>query len=131
MCSMHPRFVPLIGGIEQLTDEWFKQRKGRLTGSKLANLCFIKDEDEYHEYFGIVFQGKPRPPFSEQAQGYMAYGRKHEDVAVCCFLDDAPAQLGDIYLAESPFYKHSDPGMGASPDGTYAIYKDGKIEKKE
>lgn len=127
---MHPRFVPLVGGIIQLSDEWFTQRKGRLTGSKLANFCFIKDEDEYHEYFGIVFQGKPRPPFSEQAQGYMAYGRKHEDVAVCCFLDDAPAQLGDIYLAESPFYKHADPSVGASPDGTYAIYKDGKIAEE-
>jgi hypothetical protein len=124
---MHHRFIPLVGGIEQLTDEWFKQRRGRLTGSKLANFCFIKDEQEYHDYYGIIFEGKPRPPFSEQAQGYMAYGRKHEDVAVCCFLDDAPSQVGDIYLAESPFYKHSDPTMGASPDGTYAIYKDGGI----
>ena len=130
MCSMHPRFVPLIGGIEQLTDEWFKQRRGRLTGSKLANFCFIKDEEEYHDYYGIIFEGKPKPPFSEQAQEYMAYGRKHEDVAVCCFLDDAPARVGDIYLAESPFYKHTDPTMGASPDGTYAIYKDGKLAEE-
>lgn len=127
---MHSRFIPLVGGIEQLTDEWFKQRKGRLTGSKLANFCFIKDEQEYDDYYGIIFEGKPRPPFSEQAQGYMAYGRKHEDVAVCCFLDDAPSQVGDIYLAESPFYKHSDPSMGASPDGTYAIYKDGKVAEE-
>ena len=127
---MHPRFVPLVGGIEQLTDEWFKQRRGRLTGSKLANFCFIKDEQEYHEYYGIVFEGKPKPPFSEQAMGYMAYGREHEDVAVCCFLEDAPEQLGDIYLAESPFYKHTDPTMGASPDGTYAIYKDGEIAEE-
>ena len=127
---MHPRFIPLAGGIEQLTPEWFKQRRGRLTGSKLANFCFIKDEEEYDDYYGIIFEGKPRPPFSEQAQGYMAYGRKHEDVAVCCFLDDAPSQVGDIYLAESPFYKHSDPSMGASPDGTYAIYKDGNVAEE-
>ena len=78
-----------------------------MTGSKLANFCFIKDEEEYHDYYGIIFEGKPKPPFSEQAQEYMAYGRKHEDVAVCCFLDDAPARVGDIYLAESPFYKHA------------------------
>jgi hypothetical protein len=127
---MHSRFVPLTDGIEQLSDEWFKQRRGRLTGSKLANFCFIKDEEEYHDYYGIVFEGKPKPPFSEQAKEYMAYGRKHEDVAVCCFLDDAPATVGDIYLAESPFYKHTDPTMGASPDGTYAIYKDGKIAEE-
>lgn len=124
---MHSRFVPLVGGIEQLTDEWFKQRRGRLTGSKLANFCFIKDEAEYHDYFGVVFEGKPKPPFTEQQLGYMKYGREHEDIAICAFLNDAPKQVGDIYIAESPFYKHADPSVGASPDGTYAIYEKGKI----
>ena len=127
---MHKRFVPLIGGIEQLTDEWFKQRRGRLTGSKLANFCFIKDEAEYHDYFGIVFEGKPKPPFTEEQLGYMKYGREHEDIAICAFLNDAPKDVGDIYIAESPFYKHSDPSVGASPDGTYAIYKKGKIAEE-
>lgn len=127
---MHPRFLPLQDGIEQLSDEWFKQRSGRLTGSKLSNFCFIKDEEEYHDYYEIVFEGKPKPPFSEQALGYMAYGREHEDVAVCSFLNDAPPTVGDIYIAESPFYKHTDPTVGASPDGTYAIYENGKIAEE-
>lgn len=125
--KMHPRFLPLENGIEQLSDEWFKQRKGRLTGSKLSNFCFIKDEEEYNDYYGIVFEGKPKPPFTAQQLGYMEYGRKHEDVAVCAFLDDAPEQVGDIYIAESPFYRHSDPSVGASPDGTYAIFNEGAI----
>jgi len=125
--NMHSRFVPLVGGIIQLTDEWFTQRKGRLTGSKLANFCFIKDEAEYDNYFGIVFEGKPKPPFTEKQLGWMKYGREHEDIAICAFLNDAPSKVGDIYIAESPFYKHSDPSVGASPDGTYAIYKEGKI----
>ena len=60
--------------------------------------------------------------------GYMQWGRDHEDVAICNFLDVAPKTLGDIYFAESPFFKHSDPTLGASPDGTYAIYgEDGAI----
>ncbi len=127
MVKMHPRFLALQNGIEQLTPEWFKERRGRLTGSKLSNFCFIKTEDEYDDYYGIIFEGKPRPPFSEQAQKYMEYGRKHEDVAICSFLNDAPKRVGDIYIAESPFFKHTDPTLGASPDGTYAIYSEGNI----
>mgnify|MGYP006077835553 CR=1 FL=1 len=130
LSRMHPRFLPLQGGIMQLSDAWFKQRRGRLTGSKLSNFCFIKNEDEYHEYYGIVYEGKPKPPFSEQALGYMKYGREHEDVAVVSFLNDAPADVGDIYIAESPFYKHTEPTVGASPDGTYAIYENGKIAEE-
>ena len=124
---MHSRFLHLENGIEQLSKEWFAARKGRLTGSKLSNFCFIKDEDEYHEYYSIVFEGAPRPPFTKEQLGYMEYGRTHEDIATCSFLDDAPKDVGDIYIAESPFYKHSDPTLGASPDGTYAIFKDGKV----
>ena len=124
---MHSRFVPLVDGIEQLTDEWFKQRRGRLTGSKLGQFCFIKDKAEYDEYYGIVFEGKPRPPFTPEQLGYMKYGREHEDIAICAFLNDAPNNVGDIYIAESPFYKHSDPSVGASPDGTYAIYNGKKL----
>ena len=127
---MHPRFVGLQNGIEQLSDEWFNMRSGRLTGSKLSNFLFIKDEQEYDDYYKIIYEGKAKPLFSEEALGYMAYGREHEDVAICCFLDDAPSTVGDIYIAESPFYKHTEPTVGASPDGTYAIYKDGKIAEE-
>ena len=124
---MHPRFIPLQNGVEQLSDAWFKQRKGRITGSKLANFCFIKDEEEYHEYYSIVFEGAKKPPFTAQQLGYMEYGRKHEDVAVCAFLNAAPEQVGDIYLSESPFFKHTNPAVGASPDGTYAIFSENNI----
>ena len=128
---MHSRFLPLQGGIEQLTPEWFAQRKGRLTGSKLSNFCFIKTEEEYDNYYSVVFEGAPREPFSDQAKGYMQWGRDYEDVAICNFLDVAPKTLGDIYFAESPFFKHSDPTLGASPDGTYAIYnEDGTIKEE-
>ena len=62
------------------------------------------------------------------SEGLYAVGTDHEDVAICNFLDVAPKTLGDIYFAESPFFKHSDPTLGASPDGTYAIYgEDGTI----
>ena len=125
---MHSRFLPLQGGIEQLTPEWFAQRKGRLTGSKLSNFCFIKTEEEYDNYYSVVFEGAPREPFSDQAKGYMQWGRDHEDVAICNFLDVAPKTLGDIYFAESPFFQAFRPHARSLPDGTYAIYgEDGTI----
>ena len=124
---MHPRFVPLKGAPEQLSDAWFAQRRGRLTGSKYSNLYFIGSEEEYHEYYGIVWENKPRPPFSEEAKAYMAYGRKHEDIALVDFLNKAPPRVGDIYVAESPFYAHTTSFLGASPDGTYAIYDGEKL----
>ena len=46
---------------------------------------------------------------------------------MCSFLNAAPKTLGDIYIAESPFFKHTDPTLGASPDGTYAIFSEGNI----
>jgi len=60
----------------------------------------------------------------------MKYGRDHEDIAVCGFLNAAPATVGDIYIAESPFFPHTDPTLGASPDGTYAIINDGKVAEQ-
>ena len=125
---MHKRFLPLSNGIPQCSPEWFALRKGRLTGSKLSGLLWLKSKDEYEEYYGIIYQGKPRPPFSAEAKKYMEYGRQHEDIALCSFLDVIPSTMGDFYAAESPFFPHNtDKSIGASPDGTYAILKEGKV----
>jgi len=126
----HPRFVPMHDGIAQCSPAWFKQRRGRLTGSKYANLYFIGSEAEYEQYWQQVWNKGPREPFSEEAKGYMEYGKKHEDVALSQFLTSAPATVGDIYIAESPFYPHLLNYLGASPDGTYAIYKDGVMAEE-
>lgn len=128
---MHKRFLPLTNGIPQCSPEWFAQRRGRLTGSKLSGLLWLKSKEEYEDYFGIIYKGKPRPPFSAEARKYMEYGRKHEDIALCSFLDAAPSVVGDIYAAESPFFPHNtDKSVGASPDGTYAIFKNGKVSEE-
>lgn len=123
----HPRFLPLVGGIQQCTPAWFKQRKGRLTGSKYANLYFVNSEAEYEQYWQQVWNKGPREPFSEEAKGYMEYGKKHEDIALSYFLEKADM---DIYIAESPFYPHTVPYLGASPDGTYAIFNQEGIQEQ-
>ena len=126
----HPRFLKLQNGVVQCTPAWFKQRKNRLTGSKYANLYFINSEEEYHAYWEQVWNRGPRPDFSEVAKGYMEYGKKHEDIALSHFLQQSPT-IGDIYVAEAPFFPHTLPYLGASPDGLYAIYgADGKIAQE-
>lgn len=125
----HPRFLPLQGGIEQCTPEWFKQRKGRLTGSKYTNLYFINSEEEYDQYWAQVWNNGPKPPFSDEAKGYMEYGKKHEDIALSYFLEQSKT-IGDIYVAEAEFFPHTIPYLGASPDGIYAIYEGDKIKEQ-
>lgn len=124
----HPRFLKLQHGIEQCTPAWFKQRKGRLTGSKYTNFYFINSEEEYEAYWQQVWAGGPRKPFSDEAKGYMEYGKTHEDIALSFFLEQR--SIGDIYVAEAPFFRHTLDYLGASPDGIYAIY-DGKDIKEQ
>tara|TARA_B110000261_G_scaffold141937_1_gene162915 strand:- start:749 stop:1501 length:753 start_codon:yes stop_codon:yes gene_type:complete len=124
----HPRFLKLQHGIEQCTPAWFKQRKGRLTGSKYTNFYFINSEEEYEAYWQQVWAGGPRKPFSDEAKGYMEYGKTHEDIALSFFLEQR--SIGDIYVAEAPFFRHTLDYLGASPDGIYAIY-DGKLLKEQ
>lgn len=125
----HPRFLELQNGVVQCSPAWFKQRKGRLTGSKYANLYFISSEEEYEAYWQQVWNKGPKPPFSDEAKGYMEYGKKHEDIALSYFLEQSKS-IGDIYVAEAPFFPHTLPYLGASPDGIYAIYdKDKMIEQ--
>ena len=57
----HPRFLPLQNGIVQCTPEWFKQRKGRLTGSKYTNLYFINSKEEYDAYWQVGAPGSADP----------------------------------------------------------------------
>ena len=125
----HPRFLKLQNGVVQCTPEWFKQRSGRLTGSKYTNFYFINSEEEYDQYWQQVWNKGPRPPFSKEAKGYMEYGKIHEDIALSFFLEQHKS-IGDIYVAEAPFFPHTVDYLGASPDGIYAIYgKDGIKEQ--
>ena len=78
----------------------------RLTGSKYTNLYFINSEEEYDAYWEQVWNKGPREPFSEEAKGYMEYGKTHEDIALSFFLEQSKT-LGDIYVAEAPFFPHT------------------------
>jgi len=134
----HERFFSLgdqeITEPAQLSQEWFARRKGKLSGSKLSQFMFIKTEDELQTFYEEVFEGRKKPPFTPEQQGWCKWGRDHEDIALKAMLDNVP----NMYAMEAPMVQHSDIGwMASSPDGFYELvdengttYEDGCIEIK-
>ena len=108
---------------QQRTDAWFKQRKNRITGSRLSEFNFIDSEEALREYYGIIWEGAPKPPFTEEQRGWMAWGVEHEPIATADFIKHFP----EYVILECPFYPHPCGWIGASPDGTYYKVKDGKV----
>jgi len=97
--------------IEQRTKEWFKQRKGRVTGSSVGAILglspFMKREDvmrnmvrEYHGY-------------EREFKGNQAteYGKFHEDMAAIDY------QLKTGNTVEKTGFHTFENWLGASPDG--------------
>lgn len=97
--------------IEQRTEEWFEQRKGRVTASSVGAILglspYMKREDvmrnmvrEYHGY-------------EREFKGNQAteYGTFHEDMAVM----DYQLKIGNV-VAKTGFHAYEN-WLGASPDG--------------
>jgi putative phage-type endonuclease len=97
--------------IEQRTEEWFEQRKGRVTASSVGAILglspYMKREDvmrnmvrEYHGY-------------EREFKGNQAteYGTFHEDMAVM----DYQLKTGNV-IAKTGFHAYEN-WLGASPDG--------------
>lgn len=108
--------------IEQRTQAWFEQRKGRVTGSAVGAILglspFAKPDDvmrrmvrEFHGY-DSEFKGNPATD----------YGTNNEPNA----LIDYTMEHGNV-VQDCGFYQHNE-WLGASPDGL--IGNDGLIEIK-
>lgn len=124
----HPRFYSLIDqGIEeppQKSDEWFKMRKGKLSGSKLSNFLFIQNQAERVKFFEQVFEGRKRDDFTAEQRGYVEWGVQNEDRAMLVFLNFMPRLLA----FEAPMVQHTEVKcLAASPDGFYEIRNNDEI----
>lgn len=118
----HERFFSLqdqcIYEPPQRTPEWFALR-APLSGSKLSNFLFCKDDEERIKWYEEVFEGRKRDPFTEEQKGWMEWGRDHEDGALVEFLN----QMTNVMAFEAPCQKHSScDWLSATPDGLYQIY---------
>jgi len=119
----HSRFFSLkdqeIEQPAQLSSEWFAMRKGKLSGSKLSQFMFIKTEEELTTFYEEVFEGRKRPPFTEEQQKWVKWGRDHEDIALKAMLDNVP----NMVALEAPMVQHTScDWIAASPDGFYEMF---------
>lgn len=109
--------------IEQRTEEWFKIRKGRVTGSNVGTILglspFMKPEDVMRR----MVRDWHNAPSEFTGNAATEYGTFHEKIAKMDYEMENPTHT----IVETGFYTVQD-WLGASPDGLIGI--DGLIEIK-
>ena len=112
-------FVPLsqLGSraCEQGSEEWFKKRKHKMTGSKPSSIMFdCVDEASYHKLWSIIFGEQKQEPFNERQTLAVNWGKDMEDVAAKQFYETLPGTVVyETSIIDNPAYDW----MAASPDG--------------
>ena len=119
----HERFFSLDGQNldepSQRSEEWFRRRKNKLSGSKLSQFLFCNGDDDRIKFYEEVFEGRKKDPFTEEQMGWMEWGREHEDGALEEFLN----RKTDIIAFEAPHIQHNSINwLSATPDGFYQIF---------
>ena len=109
--------------IEQRTEDWFKIRKGRVTGSNVGAILglspFMKSEDIMRR----MVRDWHNAPSEFTGNAATEYGTFHEKIAKMDYEMENPSHT----IVETGFYTVQD-WLGASPDGL--IGTDGLIEIK-
>ena len=107
----------------QGSDEWWARRKDMFSGSKIANLHFLKNQDERQIYWEEVFGIRKRPPLDDEALKRCKYGKDHEEDGVNELLRNVPGvSMWEIGFEQHPNAFHCQ-WFGSSPDGV--IYAPG------
>ena len=124
----HSRFFSLedqnIKVPKQRSQEWFHMRKGKLSGSKLSQFLFLKSLEEYKIFYEEIWEGRKKPAFTEEQQGWVKWGCDHEDLALEKLLNN----VLNIVAFEAPMVQHNEVVyLSASPDGFYDQYQDGQV----
>lgn len=103
---------------EQGSQEWLDGRKGKITGSKPADLYFSFKKPEDWDIILSKWFGDHVEDFDDVARARMAWGSQHEDTAVQVIVDNIPCShffecsqinINDVYAA--------------SPDGSIIVLK--------
>lgn len=117
--------------IEQRTDEWHKQRAGRITGSRFADAMAmdkrnpLKSTESRNKYLReIVAEIISGEPPAEIDSRPLAWGRDAEPIARSEYEDETGNIVKDAGFTLHPQYDF----VGASPDGL--VGADGIIEIK-
>jgi len=110
------KIIPLKNVPTQLSEEWFAQRKRKITGSKLpVLLCYYGKEKRSEMYASLIQVNYCQPAVECDAT---RWGRKQESSAVVSFLEFATKNDPKLVFCETAFIEHPTLAeCGATPDG--------------
>lgn len=109
-----PHVLRALDQTPQRTPEWWARRSNRLSGSKLSQLLFIENQDQFTAYREEILGLRPRPPLDERGKANVKWGVENEPNAVATVLH----HLDSITIWEVGFEQHPVHNwFGSSPDG--------------
>lgn len=109
-----PHILKALDQTPQRTPAWWARRSNRLSGSKLSQLLFIENEEQFVAYREEVLGLRPRPPLDEKGQANVKWGVENEPNAAATALHHLP----NIRIWEVGFEQHPvHDWFGSSPDG--------------
>lgn len=109
-----PHVLRCLDQTPQRTPAWWKRRSNRLSGSKLSQLLFIDNQDQFTAYREEVMGIRPRPPLDERGKKNVKFGVENEPNAMAT----AMYHLPHIKTWEVGFEQHpTHDWFGSSPDG--------------
>jgi len=95
---------------DQNSEEWFDQRKGLITGSKLKGIVVKRGTSKKIGYYELLAEKLATP---EAYEDPMERGSRLEDEAIKLFSDTTGKEVEKVGLCISD----SNPGIALSPDG--------------
>lgn len=107
---------------EQRSPEWFAQRKGRVTGSRVGAILGINPWQTREDVMRTMVREYHKAPSEFEGNIATGYGNAHEDEAILDFELDT-----GLTVEETGFHIYED-WAGASPDGL--IQEDAILEVK-
>lgn len=118
-----------MNDIQQRTDEWFEERRGKITASRFQDVIAIgrngkplKARDDY--MLELVHERTSGLPKQEINSRSLSWGREAEEYAVGAYELDSGFLVQAASFITHPMYDF----IGGSPDGL--VGKDGLIEVK-
>ena len=109
-----PHILKALDQTPQRTPAWWARRSNRLSGSKLSQLLFIQNADQFAAYREEVLGLRPRPPLDERGKANVKWGVENEPNAMATVVHHMEQlRVWDVGFEQHPTHDW----FGSSPDG--------------